>query len=435
MVIVINNYTWQQNNKKVIINVPITPASKDNLSIICTENYLKVSKPPYIFEACLPNSVDHDATTVKVVDREIVIELTKLSEKRWDDIRKTLTKEEQMEERMAAQQTVERMEKEGAEKRSEVRQARERLSVSEQMKLDDQGRKSRENAREREKQQALAEAFRVSSSKSRKRSGRRQSEVTIFNVSEATESQSISDQEDYGDNLYASETSAATTSEVKNFRPLSTVHAARSATPGGVSVAEQAPPVRTRGTILTSHTPRSFPTAARESKSEEEQEWLRKQAAAFRRDGALTDEDLRPHEHDSRWLKERGDTFYQRGNYLAAVNAYSHALHVSSKAPELYSNRAAAHLKLNNYHKALEDSSSALELLTPPVKANQQARLRCHVRRGTALMRLAAFPEALAEYNMACSLDPTNQKLTADTETIRRLAEGDSEEDDLVTLD
>ncbi|XP_037087574.1 dynein assembly factor 4, axonemal-like [Pollicipes pollicipes] len=252
----------------------------------------------------------------------------------------------------------------------------------------------------------------------------------MFSVSETTDSEESTTpfcpNPQIPPELSGSASSAPAGPAVAGGSPTPSAHVARSATP---AAAPAIPAVRTPGTITFAFTPRSFPSAARESRSQEEQQWLQNQAAAYRRDGALNDEDMRPHERDPRWLKERGDTFYQRGNYLAAINAYSHAIRVSPNAPELFANRAACHLKLNNYHKTLEDSSSALDLLKPPVQVNQTSRLRCHVRRGTALLRLAAFQEALAEYQMALSLDPTNEKLVQDVEMVRKLAEDADSED------
>ena len=440
MAIFISNYTWQQNKKKVTIDIPMATASKDKINIICTSKYLKVSKPPYIFEAVLPNSVDHDATIAKLTDDGINVELTKLNEKRWHDIRQNLSKDEMAVERAKALESIEKLEAEAVEKRVEERRNRERLSVSEQMRVDEASRKSREAAQEQEKNQALAEVFRMTSPPRRRR---RPSEVTVFSVSELTESEESCDQgvrrrnvrspqqeQEPVQQLAITICSSAESSPSKSVKQPE-AHAARSATPAAAA------PVRTPGNIRCAFTPRTFPSAARESRSEEEQQWLRKQADAYRRDGALNEADLRPHEKDPRWLKERGDAFYQRGNYLAAINAYSHAIHTSSNAPELYSNRAACHLRLNNFHKTLEDSSSALDLLKPAVESNRLSRLRCHVRRGTALLRLGTCREALAEYQMALSLDPSNVKLAQDVKTVRRLAEGvdSDEEDELSALD
>lgn len=48
---------------------------------------------------------------------------------------------------------------------------------------------------------------------------------------------------------------------------------------------------------------------------------------------------------------------YAAGDYLGAVNSYSLAIRLNRKIPALYSNRAACHLKLRNFHKAIDDSS------------------------------------------------------------------------------
>lgn len=44
-------------------------------------------------------------------------------------------------------------------------------------------------------------------------------------------------------------------------------------------------------------------------------------------------------------------------NYVGAVSAYSHGIKLSPKMTVLYLNRSKAHIKMKNYHKALEDAS------------------------------------------------------------------------------
>lgn len=48
---------------------------------------------------------------------------------------------------------------------------------------------------------------------------------------------------------------------------------------------------------------------------------------------------------------------FRSGDHLGALNAYSLALRLNNQNPALFSNRAAAHLKLRNLHKAVEDCS------------------------------------------------------------------------------
>lgn len=45
-------------------------------------------------------------------------------------------------------------------------------------------------------------------------------------------------------------------------------------------------------------------------------------------------------------------------NYVGAVSAYSHGIKLSPKMAVLYLNRSKAHIKMKNYHKALEDAST-----------------------------------------------------------------------------
>uniref|UniRef100_A0A672RUW8 Tetratricopeptide repeat domain 28 n=1 Tax=Sinocyclocheilus grahami TaxID=75366 RepID=A0A672RUW8_SINGR len=95
------------------------------------------------------------------------------------------------------------------------------------------------------------------------------------------------------------------------------------------------------------------------------------------------------------------DKVEKNRNYQAAVNADNLGIKLNRKIPALFSNRAACHLKLRNLHKAIEDSSQALELLTPAVAANAPARLKAHVRRGTAFCELQLYVEGTGLYSIS----------------------------------
>uniref|UniRef100_A0A3P9H8J2 Dynein axonemal assembly factor 4 n=1 Tax=Oryzias latipes TaxID=8090 RepID=A0A3P9H8J2_ORYLA len=185
--------------------------------------------------------------------------------------------------------------------------------------------------------------------------------------------------------------------------------------------AAKLPPERPRGNIRFAFTPRAFPTALRESQMAEEEEWLRAQAEA--RGAASADAleltDLTKEERNPDWLKDKGDKCFRVGDYMGALNAYSLAIRINKKIPALFSNRAACHLMLKNLHKAIQDASEALELLTPAVAANATARLRPTVRRGTAFCLLQLYEEGLQDYEAALKIDPHNQALQADTQSIR----------------
>ncbi|XP_076432783.1 dynein axonemal assembly factor 4 isoform X3 [Peromyscus maniculatus bairdii] len=186
------------------------------------------------------------------------------------------------------------------------------------------------------------------------------------------------------------------------------------------------PAPRSAGSIHISFTPRAFPTALRESQLAEEEEWLHKQAEARRAMSTDLPEfcDLKEEEKNPDWLKEKGNKLFATGNYLAAVDAYNLAIRLNRKIPLLYLNRAACHLKLRNLHKAIEDSSKALELLTPPVSDNASARMKAHVRRGTAFCQLELYVEGLQDYEAALKINPANAFVQKDAEKIRTIIQG-----------
>uniref|UniRef100_A0A452QLK9 Uncharacterized protein n=1 Tax=Ursus americanus TaxID=9643 RepID=A0A452QLK9_URSAM len=115
---------------------------------------------------------------------------------------------------------------------------------------------------------------------------------------------------------------------------------------------------------------------------------------------------------------------FAKENYLAAVNAYNLAIRLNNKIPLLYLNRAACHLKLKNLHKAIEDSSKALELLTPPVPDNANGRMKAYIRRGTAFCQLELYIEGLQDYEAALKIDPSNKIVQNDAEKIRKIIQG-----------
>uniref|UniRef100_A0A8D8Z6E4 Dyslexia susceptibility 1 candidate gene 1 protein homolog n=2 Tax=Cacopsylla melanoneura TaxID=428564 RepID=A0A8D8Z6E4_9HEMI len=195
------------------------------------------------------------------------------------------------------------------------------------------------------------------------------------------------------------------------------------------------PIVRSQGLIGVKFTPRVFPTPMRESMAPEEEEWLKKQAEARQACGFLAS-DLRPEENNPDWVKAKADQMFKAGNYMGAVSAYSHGIKLCPKLASLYSNRAAAHIAMNNMFKAVDDAAEAIKLLTPPCEANRKSRIQAHVRRGTALCGLKAPKLGLLDYEAALALSPKDERLKEDTERVRTLAaESTEDEGDLGNFD
>ncbi|KAF7261640.1 hypothetical protein EG68_00915 [Paragonimus skrjabini miyazakii] len=187
-------------------------------------------------------------------------------------------------------------------------------------------------------------------------------------------------------------------------------------------------PVRTSTKINVTFTPRIFPTPERESLKVEEEQWLNKQAehrrAMLKR--VVATEEVSEKEMDPIWLRGKGDSLFHAGDFEAAVEAYTRAIELSPKLHSAYSNRAACHLQLRSFFKALEDSSTALDLCVPAVPQNLRSRLRAHVRRGAAFFNLKMYKEALVEYKAAHKLDPADLTIEGDMRNLERFLNQES---------
>jgi len=181
---------------------------------------------------------------------------------------------------------------------------------------------------------------------------------------------------------------------------------------------------RQSGSIAVNFTRREFPTPVRESKLEEEREWLEKQAEA-RKIFELQDVDLQEHEKDPDWLKDKANKLFANGDYVGAINALSLAIRIQPMQPILRTNRAACHLKLRNLFKCSEDCTKALELMHPAVDANRMLRMKTHLRRATAYCELELYVEALMDYEAALKIDPHNEALQNDAEKLRKVIQSE----------
>ena len=67
-------------------------------------------------------------------------------------------------------------------------------------------------------------------------------------------------------------------------------------------------------------------------------------------------------DEEAETLKLEANQFFAEHKYAKAVVVYSKALELAPTNVKLLSNRAFAHLKLENYGSAVEDSSKAIDL-------------------------------------------------------------------------
>ncbi|XP_018526903.1 dynein axonemal assembly factor 4 isoform X2 [Lates calcarifer] len=373
MPLLVTDYSWTQTETTVYIHVPLKGTAAGKVDVVSTDEYLKVHFPPYLFEAFLFEAVNDDRSSAKIREGEAVISLSKTTNNMWRHLmRDTDDKIKKMQVRERA--LLKYQEKLCSESRSkaEKQRAERKYALETMMKLEQEERHSIQRIKDTERQRTTTEM-----------------ETWQLRQKQRAEEKSQGKlHRDDHNKLRAEKQPQGHSGQSDRKQPA------------------DLPAPRTSRNIQVTFTPRVFPTALRESRAAEEEEWLRKQAEARRAVNADVEElgDLKEEDRNPEWLKNKGEQ--------------------NKRIPALYSNRAACHLKLGNLHKAIEDSSQALDLLIPPVAANAAARARASVRRGSAFCRLQLYAEGLQDYQAALKIDPHNEALQTDTQRIQDIIQG-----------
>ncbi|KAL6071211.1 Serine/threonine-protein phosphatase 5 [Balamuthia mandrillaris] len=99
-------------------------------------------------------------------------------------------------------------------------------------------------------------------------------------------------------------------------------------------------------------------------------------------------------------LKQKGNQCFAESKFDAAIEYYTQAITLAPNAI-LYSNRAFAHIKLENYGSAMSDATEALKYDPTFVKA--------YYRRGTAHLALGQYKEGLQDFREAVKIKPRDK--------------------------
>ncbi|NWH56574.1 DAAF4 factor, partial [Geococcyx californianus] len=415
----LRDYSWQQTPRAVYLSLSVRGVRVSPNSIFCTDQYLKVSIPPFLFEAILYAPIDDTNSTAKIGNGIIFFTLYKKEVAMWDSLTLANADKEKLQcLREKAVLKAHEKAREETEAKKVTKQEHKKYALEASMKLEETERKRIEDLKEEERQK-VAEELELwkKQQQDAEKQKRAQKEGELYQAEQLKEKGKMS--------------KARMPNEgTSKTRPKPTKgHGSYSMFSENLKE-EQLPAPRSAVTIKISFSSRVFSTALRESRIAEEEEWLRKQAEARRIVSAHLSEleDLKEEEENPDWLKDKGNKMFATGNYLAAVNVYNLAVRLNDHLPLLYLNRAACHLKLRNLHKAIKDSSKALELLTPPVPDNENARVKAYVRRGTAFCLLELYLEGLQDYEAALKIDPKNKTIEEDAEKIRHLIQGTTQD-------
>ncbi len=188
------------------------------------------------------------------------------------------------------------------------------------------------------------------------------------------------------------------------------------------NLVEYIPEPRTPTTIKFTYSPRLFPTPKRESKIQEEGDWLAKNRRFLKHHAKFAKHLEDSHgleENDPTWLKSKGDDFFKSGDYKGAINAYSAALELDPALHAAVANRSACHLKLRDYESCIDDCTFGLHILPvanptmitgPNYKEEifklNKIRVKFYLRRATALSSAVPGSHEKATPEVAKKLKP-----------------------------
>jgi stress-induced-phosphoprotein 1 len=98
--------------------------------------------------------------------------------------------------------------------------------------------------------------------------------------------------------------------------------------------------------------------------------------------------------------KEKGNEFFKKGDFSSAVKHYTEAINRNPDDPKLYSNRAACYTKLAAFDLGLKDCDTCTKLDDKFIKG--------WIRKGKILQVMQTPSKAVAAYQKALEIDPTN---------------------------
>uniref|UniRef100_A0A8C9I5H0 Dynein axonemal assembly factor 4 n=1 Tax=Piliocolobus tephrosceles TaxID=591936 RepID=A0A8C9I5H0_9PRIM len=343
----VSDYSWQQTKTAVFLSLPLKGVCLRDTDVFCTENYLKVNFPPFLFEAFLYAPIDDESSKAKIGNDTVVFTLYKKEAAMWETLSVTGVDKEMMQ-RIREKSILQAQEraKEATEAKAAAKREDQKYALSVMMKIEEEERKKIEDMKENERIKATKE---LEAWKEYQRKAEEQKKIQKEEKLCQKEQQIKEERKKLKYKLTRNSASRNLAPKGRNSENIFTEKLKEDSIPAPRSV----------GSIKINFTPRVFPTALRESQVAEEEEWLHKQAEARRAMNTDIPElcDLKEEEKNPEWLKDKGNKLFATENYLAAINAYNLAIRLNNKMPLLYLNRAACHLKLKNLHKAIEDSS------------------------------------------------------------------------------
>ncbi|KAL5109549.1 hypothetical protein TcWFU_010064 [Taenia crassiceps] len=396
MFISVTDFAWFESDCEICISVPLKGTPSKNCDFFISSRYVKIVFKPYMFECVLWDRIDVGSSKVVLENcAAAYLTLKKQTASKWPKLEADEMKDKEavMRIRQEAIAEVQARETQREKNNCEEKRLGEKAALKAMMQIEAEERNRCEEIKKCATFAAMQELVQ-SQKKIQQQTEERNAKIAAARAFA---------REGYGDSSVALTSTATLAQEILR------------------SCEQPRIPVRSNDKIVVSFTPRVFPTPQRESMQDDEEKWLQTQAEHRR---VLTSKvaengDLSEAEKDPIWLQKKAAALFKAGDFEAASFAYTEALKRAPKLPSLYLNRSACYLQTRNFFRALEDASTALDLLKPAVPQNLNCRIKAHVRRGVAFCNLQMLKEGIWEYEAAAKLNPADATIHEDLSRLK----------------
>lgn len=154
MPITVADYTWKESELDLTIAVPLKGVKGSKADIFSTNQYIKVSYPPYLFEVHLFALVVEEKCTAKVGNGVIEFVLVKEEPGLWGRLNseESTDKSVMAEKRQEAIDHVHKTAAETADLKAKKKKEEETFAIKQQMKLEEEERERIEAVKKSERQ-------------------------------------------------------------------------------------------------------------------------------------------------------------------------------------------------------------------------------------------------------------------------------------------
>ncbi|KAI8914622.1 hypothetical protein EDD86DRAFT_199728, partial [Gorgonomyces haynaldii] len=417
MPILVKDYTFEDTPEALFLTVPLRSMPASKVDVYCSDLYVKINFNPFIFELDLFAPISVAESSTKLGNGLAVMELVKIDRQPWPQAKSLLEGEQLKQQRKESQdRELDRIQKLKEARLLEKRE-REREAVKQQMQVEREKRERVEGIKQKEHDDA-ASSIKEWAKQTLELEKRQDSAVLV-------KEQDIF--EPIVQPLKIVNTDDLDEVDFEDDEDLD-LDFIRNKVRQTLSIREQPPPRESTAYEITFTSRNNIPTqTARET---EDAKWRTRIKLAEQMHKIKANAE-KQEQMDK--LMDKASHFFQLANYEACTNVYTEILEMDPHNLKALSNRAACWLKMENLVACVQDCTNGLSMIDQEQdilknefkqddgfsQERDKSRLKLLVRRGAAFKLIGKQQEAIQDYELALQMDPTNETLLRDLETMR----------------